>query len=313
MIPPDFLDKLNEAYKRELVKHSKLDERQQSPEAKQEFHGRPIDTLQHIVNARSLWASIKPQLEGSDFFMLMVNGQQGSGKTTVAREIAHYAHTDKTAPYKILYTSGYDVETAPARFKAEAEGAERVCIVFDDLSYILSTLTGKRQADIKSYFAVIRHDIHAKILCIINSHFQTAIPPIFRNSNQWVFSKPSMIEFDTMLKVSGRSAKQKAALDSMFQNIVAIQEQGSEKGVVKFKYDKRLYQFKWNEEGRLMMLISNGNPFIYRSQSVTCPGCEIIGKKVAVDTTKFEKREADVAEEKREEKRQKGNIEDELL
>lgn len=313
MIPPDFLLKLNEAYNRELQKHLGVNKSTQQVVSKEPPEGRSIDGLASIVTGKNLWATVRPQLEGSDFFMLMVNGQQGSGKTTVAREIAHYAHTDAKLPYKILYTSGYDVETAPARFKAEAEGAERVCIVFDDLSYILSTLTGKRQADIKSYFAVIRHDIHAKIFCIINSHFQTAIPPIFRNSNQWIFTKPSMIEYDTMLKVTGRSQKQKAAVDSIFQNIVAVQEEGSENGVVRFKYDKRLYKFKWNVEGRLMMLISNGNPYIYRSQSMTCPGCEIIGKKVAVDTAKFEKRESEEKEEKEAAKKEKRNIEDELL
>lgn len=251
---------------------------------------KPTDTMHSIVTANDLWNIMEPQLEASDFFMLMVNGQQGSGKTTVMRELSHLAHTSKSR-YKLLYTSGYDIETAPGRFKAEAAGATHVAIGFDDLSYILATLSGKKQSDIKAYFAVIRHDLKAKILCIINSHFQTATPPIFRNASQWIFTKPSAVEYDTMQKIAGRSAKQKEALEYMFNNVVAIQEEGNAHGMVNFQYGDRKYHFNWNKDGRLMLLLSNGNPAIYRAQEVSCQECEHIGAKVTVDTERFRKKE----------------------
>jgi hypothetical protein len=238
-----------------------------------------VSGLSIIVDADELFSRIEPQLDSSDFYLLMLNGQQGSGKSTIARELSHHAHT---VGYKTLYSSGFDIIDAPEKFVREAEGADKVCIILDDMSYIMSATSSRTQSKIKSFFALIRHALKAKIFVIVISHFTTAVPPIFKNSNVWIYSHPTTQEYDGMVKIIGTDKKAKQGLHRMFKSVMDIQAAAQRNHVIPLNLGGRDYSFVWGDksnsgDGRLMLMLMDGEALVYNSTDTYCDVCKGIG------------------------------------
>jgi len=286
MSSPDFLELLNADYANRLAQAKIFNT---TPE--EDAAPRGVGGLKIIVDANDLFRQITPQLASSEFYLLMVNGQQGSGKSTIARELAHKAHG---LGYDLMYSSGFDIIDAPTKFvdQAKALGSTKICVVLDDLSYVMSATSAKTQSKIKSFFALIRHALQAKVFIIVISHFTTAVPPIFKNSNVWIFSKPTTQEYDGMIKIVGRRETQRAKLETMFQSVNRLQEEANKNPEVHFKMDGKPYVFRWGSkedpgDGRLMLAIFDGEPQIYNSKNVSCPQCVGIGFGVKVRTEDY--------------------------
>lgn len=268
------------------------------PTAKADMSPRGVGGLNMIMNAKDLFKKITPQIASSEFYLLMVNGQPGSGKSTIARELAHMSHG---LGYELMYSSGFDIIDAPTKFidQAKLTGAKKICVVLDDLSYVMSATSSKTQSKIKSFFALIRHALQAKVFVIVIAHFTTAVPPIFKNSNVWIFSNPTTQEYDAMVKVVGRRDTQRAKLETMFQSVCKIQEAANVNADIDFKVDGKNYRFRWGSkedpgDGRLMLTLLNGEPLIYNSKNVSCPQCVGIGFGVNVRAEDYvSKRPAD--------------------
>lgn len=244
-----------------------------------------VSGLKLIVDADELFSQISPQLDSSDFFLLMVNGQQGSGKSTVARELAHKAHT---AGYKIVYSSGVDIVESPDKVTREAKGFRKICLVLDDASYAITTVSSRSQNKLKSFFGLIRHALEgAQVLVIVNIHVTTGVPPIFKNSGVWIFSKPTALEYDACLKIGGRNKKSRDALEKMFQSIVSIQAASTKSKDIPLTLYGRNYNFRWGSkddpgDGRLMLLLLNGEPLVYNSTNTFCEECKHVAFSVKV-------------------------------
>lgn len=256
-----------------------------------------IGNLQSIFDAKRLFAEIEPQLESSDFYLLSVSGQQGSGKSTLARELTHFAHL---AGYKPIYSSGFDIMEAPDTFSREAVGFDKVCIILDDLSYVLGAVSGKAQSKSKSFFGLIRHFLTqanngkpVKVMVIVIAHFTTAIPPMFKNTNVWVFSKPTTLEYDAMIKVVGRNQNSRDQLDKIFNAVMKIQALANKNKDLVLTFQDSKYSFRWGSKedpgnGRLVMLILNGKPMIYNSHNEYCKICEHVGFGVRVQSQDYQ-------------------------
>ena len=252
---------------------------------KEDSAAKDMDGLKMVVDADELFAQIQPQLDSSDFYLLMVNGQQGSGKSTLARELTHKVHS---LGYQPLYSSGFDIIEAPEEFVKQAGGHDKVCVILDDLSYVMSATSAKTQSKIKSFFALIRHFLKAKIFVIVIAHFTTAVPPIFKNSNVWIFSKPTTMEYDAMVKIVGRGQKIRENLEKMFNAVRKIQDNAMKNKDVMIRVAGRPYKFRWGDktdpgDGRLMLMLLNGEPLLYQSHNISCPMCENIGFKVNIN------------------------------
>ena len=287
MIEPKTLNMLIDRY------NEKLDSAKRKAVADVTFvEPSTVENIQIIVEANQLWGEMKPQIESDEFFQLMIDGRPGSGKTTIAREIAHLAHTDD---YFSLYESGFDVLDAPASLvqKARESGKNKFCIVLDDISYTLSASSGTMQSKFKSFFTMLRHALKKNpgdvihILVIVIAHFTTAVPPILKNSGIWIFTKPSTQEYDQMIKIVGRSKKLRGQLEHMFNAIVAIQSEVKPNESFEFNMYGQPFQFTWNVDGRLSLILKNGEPMIYHSRNLSCQQCAYIGGNVRVNPANY--------------------------
>jgi hypothetical protein len=183
---------------------------------------------------------------------------------------------------------------APEKFTEQAQGHDKVAIILDDLSYVMGAVGGRSQSKSKSFFMLIRHALRdrntgqtPKVLLIVIAHFNTAVPPIFKNSNVWIFSKPTMLEYDQMVKLVGRKQEAKDDLERMFSAIVNIQAKAMSERDIRLNIAGHKYSFHWGSkgdpgDGRLMLLIVNSKAMIYNSQNVYCEACKDIGFAVQV-------------------------------
>jgi hypothetical protein len=246
-----------------------------------------------MLDADDLWDIIEPQLASSQFYSICVSGQQGSGKTSVARELL--AKAEELGGYTPLFSSGEDIATFALRAKAEAKGSKKVAILFDDMSYVMNMMSGKTQGATKSFIGKIRHYFKAKLFVIYNVHVFTGIPPIFRNTSEWIFSKPSMLEYETIMALSSKEAQEVEYAETMIRNVMDLQEVLRLRGEVTFKYNDNPYHFTLGtdedhpNDGRLMLLMSNGTPYFYRAQLVNNKELKSydMGRDVKVNTDVF--------------------------
>lgn len=256
-----------------------------------------FNDLTSIMDAKALFKLLAPQLDASEFYQIMLNGGPGSGKSTLAREIAHYAHEQG---YEPLYISGFDITEAPSKLAKGVIGHTKVAIILDDLSYIMNAISAKAGSKIKNFAMLIRHylkqannGIEVNVLLIVIAHFNTAVPPIFKNSNLWIFSRPTMLEFEHMQKIVGRQQQQKELLEKTYQSVTAIQARAGKNKNLTLTFQGTNYPFKWGDktdpgDGRLMLMILNGKPGIYQSQNTYCDKCKHIGFGVKVNQADYD-------------------------
>lgn len=247
--------------------------------------GSMLSRLQFVFNAKKLFKEIKPALDSSEYYLLMINGSQGSGKSTVARSICHTAHQ---YGYKLLYSSGFDLITAPSKLKEQAEGAKKVAIVVDDVSYILGATSSRTQSKVKNFFGMIRHALGgAQVLLIFITHVQSALPPILRNSNVWLFTAPTTLEYDTLVRLVGRGKEARESLQKTFERLTEIQSTAKKEKDVTLTFKGQKYNFRWGDRhdkghGRLMLLVLNGEVMFYNSEDEHCPECQNIAFNVTI-------------------------------
>jgi energy-coupling factor transporter ATP-binding protein EcfA2 len=271
-----------------------------------------FDDLTSIMDADTLFKLLSPQLDASEFYQIMLSGGPGSGKSTLAREVAHYAHS---AGYEPLYVSGFEITEAPSKLAKGVIGHTKVAIIFDDLSYVMNAISAKAGSKIKNFAMLIRHFLMqanggtpVNILLIIIAHFNTAVPPVFKNSNLWIFTRPTMLEYDFMLKYVGRKQETKEALERIYNSLSVIQARAGKNKNLMLTFQGTNYPFKWGDktdpgDGRLMLMILDSKPMIYQSQNVFCDKCKHIGFGVKIDQANYEtknpKQEDAAAAEKR--------------
>jgi len=293
MSDPGFIHLLTEDYLRLMQTEY---ERPVYGEPQETVHG-GISTIESIMNADDLFKEIEPQLNSSEFYQLVINGPPGSGKSTLARELAHHAHG---VGYHPIYISGFDITKAPVTIEREVVGHNKVCIVLDDLSYVMNAISAKTGSKIKNFAMLIRHFLkqanggkEVNVMLIVIAHFNTAVPPVFKNANVWLFSQPTMLEYDTMVKLVGRKQEARDGLEKKFSTITKIQEMAGKNKELMLNILGHKYSFKWGDktdpgDGRLMLILANSKPQIYNSKDVYCEVCKHIGFGVQIDRANYQ-------------------------
>lgn len=254
-----------------------------------------IDDLEIVCDAKELWEErIKPKLAGTDFYSLMISGEQGSGKTDIARQFVCIAEQEG---FKKLYFSSLEVLDMPATAIEKAQGALKLVVVLDDMSYALASISNQEASKLKNWVALIRHalkigDKYPEIFIIIIGHFTTSVPPMLKNTSYWIFSAPTTQEQDAMVKITGRQQKARRRLQTVFDALKAIQDIAKPRQILELDIygNGNPIEFTWDVDGRLQLLLKNGDAMLFHSKQSYCADCAKMGRDVVVDPTRYMKK-----------------------
>lgn len=282
-IDPKTLLSLNEMYDamRSEIEHLQI--------AKKENPAADPQNLQLMVTAQDFWKEIRPKIASAEWFHIYIDGEPGSSKTTVMRELAHCAEQDGFANF---YSSSFDILDAPVAMQSKVKGHRKICVMLDDMSYAVSTMSQKMQNKIKNFITLIRHameteTVNPEIFFMVSAHFKTAVPPVLKNTNYWIFTAPKNQEQDIMLKLVGRKEQKRKQMQDMFDAVTQLQAAAAPGKVLKFTMYGKLFEFKWGDkddpgDGRLHLIIKNGDALFYNSKRIDCPQCNKIGEKTRI-------------------------------
>lgn len=285
---PETIEELNGYYselKENLFPVAKVE-----PQAKQ-----AAENAKLFFDASELWSEMRGKVQSSEYFLLVVDGEPGSGKTNIARELAHETHKEG---YAIIYSNSFDILDAPITFAKEADGAKFVTLILDDMSYMLASQPTKIQSKMKNFFTKIRHAMKAHIFMIVISHFTTGVPPLLKNSNVWIFTSPTTQEYDMMVKIVGRKQELRNDLQKTFELVKDVQQIAAVDKNLVISANNQEWRFKWGDkedpaDGRLMLLLKYGESWLYNARIINCPDCRKIGVDVNVDAGDYMEKDDD--------------------
>lgn len=167
-----------------------------------------------------------------------IQGREGTGKTTLARFIAHWLHTEVDA---VTRSKNYtDAEKAPLRrgyvvkvlrdsdlmdFEATIQGLPPVnrILVFDDVSFMKGKFSTKDIELMKNKITQIRHvdeNLSVKTVLIFNYHYSRGLDKYIRDTRFLFFTSLTREERDNVATLMGktRHAKMKTANFEMISN-----------------------------------------------------------------------------------------------
>lgn len=226
-----------------------------------------------FVDISAIWGDAKAVLESNGFYALSIVGPQGSGKTTIAADVAARALTDG---FKVIFALPEDFMTAPAAWITQAtEGdTSKVCIILDDLSYFADTVKRGAQAQIKNMVSRFRHIFEGQVFVVYITHRLHSAPPMLRNSGTWIFSNMQSADRDDALEIIGRSREEKSRLEAIYRFISRVAIEGPKFKKITYSQDKQDKVFVWGTadnagDGRLMALHHGGKLAVFVSKKTT--------------------------------------------
>jgi len=238
-----------------------------------------VDQFKLIMDARDLWAELKAKVISTEFGHLVINGQPGSGKTNVAREVYDCAFEDGFHP---IYFNSFDMLTMDVEAVRQAAGHDKLFVVVDDASYVMNAISQKDASMIKNFVARIRHalkqqgKINPQICIVVIGHFTTAVPPMLKNTNYSIFSAPTNLEEEAMYKTAGRSKENRQKLAWTFKYITDVLKIAKPGTVIDLGIKHELNPFIWDVNGRLSVIMIHGEAHLYHSQKHICDKCRTI-------------------------------------
>lgn len=226
----------------------------------------PLDTL---LTSEKIWQDGYNLLNLNEFYALSIVGPQGSGKTTIAKQIANYARKND---FKLIYAMPEDYLNDITSWLAlcTVNPKSRTMIVLDDLSYSTDSQGKKNQALLKNMIARVRHIFKGQIFMIYVTHRLHATPPMLRNSASWIFTNMQSADRDDALEIVGRNKELRERLEDIYSFIsrVTLESAGNRK--VKYTFNEKEYEFVWGDkykkgDGRLMAIYHGGKLKLFRS------------------------------------------------
>ena len=139
-----------------------------------------------MVRNQSFLASVQEIINYSaemDVTRVGIIGDMHSGKTTMAKSIAHAIHEFSKIPYTVKIFYKRDLLNFAETLKTL--NATNYVLIFDDISFLKASATNKQINLIEQAITEIRHlpgGIDVKIVCIFNYHYPKALPPFLREA-----------------------------------------------------------------------------------------------------------------------------------
>ena len=230
----------------------------------------PLETL---INTAQLWHDGYGLVKLNEFYALSLVGSQGSGKTSIAKQLAIYA---KENDFRIIYAMPDDYMSDVTEWlkMATMESRAKTFIVLDDLSYFSDAQARKQTALVKNMVARVRHIFKGQIFMIFITHRLHATPPMLRNSASWIFMNMQSADRDDALEVIGRDKEQRERLERVYTFLSrASLESANDDRIVKITYHDKEYKFKWGDkhdsaDGRIMAIYHGGKVKLFHSKDV---------------------------------------------
>lgn len=235
-----------------------------------DFNENVNNPLDSFVTSEKIWNDGNNLAQLNEFYALSIVGPQGSGKTSIAKQVVDYA---KDNGFKIIYampedylndiTAWLDLCTVNPRSKT--------LIVLDDLSYSTDAQNKKNQALLKNMIARVRHIFKGQIFMIYITHRLHATPPMLRNSASWIFTNMQSADRDDALEIIGRNKDLRERLEQIYTFIARVTLESANNRIIKYHYEDKEYSFRWGDkqnkgDGRLMALYHGGKLTLFRSQ-----------------------------------------------
>lgn len=231
-----------------------------------------------FLHSVEIFNDILPVVESNEFGGFSLIGGQGTGKSYSAQEFATLAQEEG---FLIIYGKFEDVMVDLDAWKRETKkairehGNEKICFVFDDMSYSTGMLSAKKQSVWKNFIGDIRHQfenvlgqgIKPKIFLILISHRYHSVPPIMRNSMSWVFSSMNSEDRQDAQKLIPKNKEELEKLDKLYKFFLSVSSIGpqlAKEGIpLRFKFGGKEIDFLWGTkanpgDGRLMIVYHKG-------------------------------------------------------
>lgn len=237
----------------------------------------PEDTIENpleaLLSTTQLWHDGYGLVKLNEFYALSLVGSQGSGKTSIAKQLAIHA---KDNDFRIIYAMPDDYMTDVNAWleMATVESRAKTFIVLDDLSYFSDAQARKQSALVKNMVARVRHIFKGQIFMIFITHRLHATPPMLRNSASWIFTNMQSADRDDALEVIGRDKEQRERLERVYTFLSRVTLEGAnEDRIVKINYHEKEYKFKWGDkhdsaDGRIMAIYHGGKMKLFHSKDV---------------------------------------------
>ena len=199
-----------------------------------------------MVRAHSVRAATREILNmsrGLDVVKINIIGSPSTGKTTLAETLAHLCHTLADIPYTVKKFSREDL----LRFEetlATLQPTNHI-LIFDDISFLTASASGKQIKQIEKAFTEIRHlpgGQDVKIIAIFNFHYNMAISKYMRQSEIFCYNSIGSSELENTQNIIGKKyTSQIMKFKDCFQQSIT-----TEKFIVKLgnKGQKFIYQYK---------------------------------------------------------------------
>lgn len=160
-----------------------------------------------MIRKHSFIAAIREIISFSDemdFTKIGIIGDQHSGKSTLARAIAHVIHKYSKIPFTIKILSEKELLDFENTLKTLTPA--NYIFIFDDVSFLSAKATKKDIDIVKQAMTKIRHmnDGHdVKIISILNYHYSLGLDKYLRQSNFKFFTTIGDSENENMEKQIG--------------------------------------------------------------------------------------------------------------
>jgi len=229
--------------------------------------------LEALISTAQLWHDGYGLVKLNEFYALSLVGSQGSGKTSIAKQLAIHA---KENDFRIIYAMPDDYMSDVNAWLAMStlESRAKTFIVLDDLSYFSDAQARKQSALVKNMVSRVRHIFKGQIFMIFITHRLHATPPMLRNSASWIFTNMQSADRDDALEVIGRDKEQRERLERVYSFLSRVTLEGAnEDRMVKINYHDKEYKFKWGDkkdpaDGRIMSIYHGGKMKLFHSKDV---------------------------------------------
>lgn len=229
--------------------------------------------LESLLNTSQLWNDGYGLVKLNEFYALSLVGSQGSGKTSIAKQLATFA---KENDFRIIYAmpDDYMPDVNSWLNMATVESRAKTFIILDDLSYFSDAQARKQSALVKNMVARVRHIFKGQIFMIFITHRLHATPPMMRNSASWIFTNMQSADRDDALEVIGRDKEQRERLERVYSFLSRASLEGAnENRMVKINYHDKEYNFKWGDkhnagDGRIMAIYHGGKMKLFHSKDI---------------------------------------------